>query len=223
MRSWKLLAICGLIPACTMIRESPSGQAKTAANEDIPLNPRVVEVDEVVEVVEADEGDEVVEVDELEVVEERVEIPERKTRKETASIGDGVYVTSKRSAASETPGKGRVTASTAPPRGMQRALPGTARADAAPVFVRSSVPLGAYRIQQGTDARSLEAKQSILEGLSASALPAGGAGITVITRGERAILFGKLASEHERTWVEELARANVRSVESHLEVPRLSE
>ena len=140
------------------------------------------------------------------VVVERVEVPTSRAHRETASASDTLVEPRKKSAAPET----AVSVGT-------REMPGTARSNAAPIFVRSAIPLSRYNLEQSHTAEALEAKQRILDALAeTSAIPNDGAAITVITRGDKAILFGRLANENERKLVEDIAGENARRVESHI-------
>lgn len=142
------------------------------------------------------------------VVVERIEVPTTRARSETASAGNTLVEPRRKSAATEPASPHR-----------RREMPGTARANAAPIFVRSPIPLSQYKLEQSTTAEALEAKQRILVALAESAaVPNDGAAVTVITRGDKAILFGTLANDSERKLVEDIAAENARRVESHITV-----
>ncbi len=100
-----------------------------------------------------------------------------------------------------------------------RARKEASRTNAAPIFVRSSTPLSQYKLEQSTDKEALETKQRILDAMAESAaVPNDGAAVTVITRGDKAILFGRLASDSERKLIENIAAENAKRVESHIRV-----
>jgi hypothetical protein len=121
----------------------------------------------------------------------------------SAATGDSIVEPSQRRSAATEP----------PAAGGRREMPGTARANAAPIFARSSVPLSKYKIEQSTDLSALEAKQRILDAMAETPnLPHDGAAITVITRGDKAILFGSMDSAEERKLVEDIAGENAMRV-----------
>jgi hypothetical protein len=190
MRSLGLVAIiCGLLPACAVLK-SPVNASEEARLAN--THPEDLPLNSVV-VVE----------------EERIEMPASTVSRETAATGDSIVEPSQRRSAATEP----------PAAGGRREMPGTARANAAPIFARSSVPLSKYKIEQSTDLSALEAKQRILDAMAETPnLPHDGAAITVITRGDKAILFGSMDSAEERKLVEDIAGENAKRVESHITI-----
>ena len=181
-----------VLPACGAnhrpANTSQEAKLASAPPEDLPLNPP-----EAAYLIEED----------------AVQIPPRKRRRETASSADTIVEPSTRRSAAREPAW----------TDSRREMPGTARINEAPIFARSAIPLSKYNIEQGTSQEALEAKQRILDALAGAAeLPNDGAAVTVITKGDKAILFGLMKDAREQKLVEDIARENARRVESHLTV-----
>ncbi|MFT3928428.1 MAG: BON domain-containing protein [Myxococcales bacterium] len=197
MRSLGLLAItCGglLLSACAHTKAKKAESAEQArkaalAHEDLPLNPP-----QAAYVIDD---------------EEFMELPAPQIRRETASASGELIEPSHRKSAASQP-----TA-----RRGKREMPGTGRTNAAPIFARSTIPLSKYNLEQGSTQEALEAKERILTAMASTAeLPNGGAAITVVTQGDKAILFGNMPSAVDRKLVEDIAQENARRVESHIRI-----